>query len=216
MSKESYEVWLTQLFGHDESKGDWRWDDEVDDFTWNEEQIVNLVTKTLKNYREDVAHYSDWQIAMGVDFIFNSGQEYAYALRDGSVPIENRIEAIRSIKYIYKYCFDRRCDQVLGHLSEPENPLNDICYMLWDVTPLIYCEDNPRKQALYEAVADVMEYSLSCRNVACIESGLHGPEYLTPYFPTAKDIIQSFIESGIKLDPRLLKYAEAAKSDCIN
>lgn len=216
MDEELYQEWLKSLFDHDEAEGDWRFDSEVTAVTVTAEQVVAFVTRMLRNFEGDVAPYSDWQIAMGLDYVFNNAcSDYAFHLRNEPVPLEQRLAAIGAIKVLYDTCFDTRCEPALGHLSEEGNPLNDICYMFWDTSPLGYCEDCPDKAALYKATTGVMEYALGRENIACIESGLHGLGHLAPYYPPARDIIQRFLRQVKDVDQSVLEYAEAAREGCI-
>ena len=216
MDEELYQVWLKSLFDHDEAKGDWRFGSDVPEVNTNEDQIVAFVTRMLNRYESDVAPYSDWQIAMGIDFVFNNAcSDYAFHIRNNPVPLEQRIAAIEAIKTLYAQCFEPRCEPALGHLAEDGNPLNDICYMFWDTSPLGYCEDCPDKAALYKATTGVMEYALGMDNVACVESGLHGLGHLAPYYPPARDIIKRFLRQSSDADQSILEYAEAAREGCI-
>ena len=215
MSSDLYEKWLSDLFDHDKLKGDWQWDDETEDYLDDEHLVVEFVTKTFNHFREDVASYSDWQIAMGINFIINENQSYAFDIRDGSVPLEKRLDAISSIKNLYTYCFDPRCERALSHLGGSKSPLNNVCYMFWDITPLGYCEDHPKKNRLYETVTEVMEYALTLNNIACIESGLHGLGHMVYDYPRVTEIVQAFIKKSPDLPPDLLEYAQTASTGYI-
>ncbi len=87
--------------------------------------------------------------------------------------------------------------------------------MFWDITPLKYCEGHKDKAILLDTVADVLRDALKMDNIACLESALHGLGHLVYYYPKASDMIQSFIDSSGQTDPRLLNYAKAAKTGCI-
>ncbi|WP_444926888.1 hypothetical protein ACJJI4_02130 [Microbulbifer sp. TRSA002] len=87
--------------------------------------------------------------------------------------------------------------------------------MLWDTTPLSYCEELPDSDALYSAVAEVMEYALSLDNLACIESGLHGLGHLELYYKDAQKIVEKFIKDARVKNSRLLEYAINAECGCI-
>jgi len=132
-------------------------------------------------------------------------------LRDGPASIEMRVEAIKALKAFFQKCLNVRCEQSLGHLSETGNELNHFCYMLWDTTPLTYCEETKEKDEIYSAVAEVMEFSLSLSNVACIESGLHGLGHLHLDYDEAPKIVRNFIETNADVDRRLLAYAKEAE-----
>jgi len=90
-----------------------------------------------------------------------------------SVPVQLRLRAIEAIKTLYQDCFTPRCAPVLGHLNEPgANPLNQVCYMLWDASPLSYWENRPNREVFYGAVVDVLEMALKSPNPARVESAL--------------------------------------------
>jgi hypothetical protein len=73
---------------------------------------------------------------------------------------------------LYKDCFAPTCAPVLGHINElGSNSINEICYMLWDVSPLSWWEEkrSPEREIFYNAVIDVLEEALSSNNPACVE-----------------------------------------------
>jgi len=214
-----YDAWLRALFDHDEARGDWRFD-----LDWARERATEntdadnaaFVTRLLTHIPRDLAAYSDWQIALGISAIFDTGcTDCALALREGIVPIAQRVEAIHAINHLYADCYAPRCAPVLGHLSETGNPLNMFCYMIWDITPLSYCEGIPHRGALYEALTDVMAYALTLPNVACMENGLHGLGHMVAYYPPASEPIRRFIQQAGDRDPRLIAYGRAAARGCI-
>lgn len=224
----TYADWLSSLFDHDEAKGDWRFGFSQDhiEFTpeqvvedhieFTPEQVVDYVTQMFTHYDRDLAHYSDWQLAMGVDYIFdNSCSDYAFDLRDRPVAAEKRIAAILSLKVFFEQCYDKRCVPSLGHYSEKGNALNGPCYMLWDTTPLSYCAYREARDAIYPAITEVMEFSLTLSNIACIESGLHGLGHMVPYYPEAAKIIDRNMHRFRKSDRRIMAYAKAAKTGYI-
>ena len=89
---------------------------------------------------KDLLRFSDAQLSDGFSYMLdNSCSDTVFALMDECVSLEQRKRAIAAIKYVYADCFEQRCSPVLGHLDEPgANALNQICYMLWDVSPLTY------------------------------------------------------------------------------
>ena len=212
----TYADWLSSLFDHDEAKGDWRFGFSQDHIEFTPEQVVDYVTQMFTHYDRDLAHYSDWQLAMGVDYIFNNScSDYAFDLRDRPVAAEKRIAAILSLKVFFEQCYDKRCVPSLGHYSEKGNALNGPCYMLWDTTPLSYCAYREARDAIYPAITEVMEFSLTLSNIACIESGLHGLGHMVPYYPEAAKIIDRNMHRFRKSDRRIMAYAKAAKTGYI-
>ncbi|WP_444919224.1 hypothetical protein [Microbulbifer sp. JMSA003] len=216
MSESTYNEFLEFLFNRNESLGEWRWDIDLDEPDISGESLVSYIIRMFDNYDSDLAQYSDWQLALGLEYIFNNTfSDLSFYLRDGPSSLEKRLQAIHSLKHLYSKCLNFRCRDSLGHLSEVGNPLNNFCYMLWDTTPLSYCEELPDSDALYSAVAEVMEYALSLDNLACIESGLHGLGHLELYYKDAPKIVKKFIKDARVKNSRLLEYAINAESGCI-
>ena len=210
--KDKYQEFIKFLFDRNESEDDWRFDYELVEPDLTQEDVVAFVQRMLENYETDLSAYSDWQLGLGIDYIFNNVcSNLSFVLRDCPVAIEKRVSFILALKSFFKTCLNTRCVKALGHLSESGNKLNHFCYMLWDTTPLTYCEQTPEKKEIYAAVAEVMEYSLSLDNIACIESGLHGLGHLELYYDEAPKIVRKFIESQKVRDERLIAYAEQAE-----
>jgi hypothetical protein len=139
-----------------------------------------------------------------------------FALCDGDAPEKDKASAIRAISYLYRDCFERRCDPVIGHLSETgKYRLNGICYMLWDVTPINNPFELKKPEAMQrlEAVYDVLEDAMELRNIACLESALHGLGHMAHHFPQfSQPIIDRFIASKPEVRPELLHYAQCART----
>ncbi|NET33786.1 MAG: hypothetical protein F6K19_17480 [Cyanothece sp. SIO1E1] len=207
----SYAHFLKFLFENQESTEDWRLDLCLEEPQISKRELVKYLIQLFENYETDAAHYSNSQIAGGIEFIFsNSSSDWVYALREGPAPLEDKLRAIQGLKNIFSQCFEQRCVSSLGHYDEEGNPLNDICYMLWDITPLAYCGGLRDKEALYQAIAEVMEFSLKLDNKACVESGLHGLGHLVSFYPKASRMIERNIRRFRRIDPRLRSYAKYA------
>jgi len=207
-----YQDFIKFLFDREECNGDWRFDLEPEEPDLSGEEVVEYVQRMLKNYESDLANYTDWQLGLGIDYIFNNScSDLSFYLRDGPAPVDKRVAAILALKVFFEKCLDKRCVPSLSHLSEKGNKLNQFCYMVWDITPLTYCEETFEKQEIYSAVAEVMKYSLSLDNIACIEGGLHGLGHLELYFEEAPIIVREFINSYQGSDKRLLEYARNAE-----
>jgi hypothetical protein len=161
----------------------------------------------------DLLVYSDGQVNQGLHYIFNNScPNVVFAILDGNFPFEQKLNAIRSIQALYRDCFTLRCAPVLSHRDEPgANPLNGICYMLWDITPLAYWEERQRKEQAYAAVLDVLRCALSSPNPACVESALHGLGHMHYKIPRqVEQIVQSFLAKPHIQNEDLLQYARNA------
>lgn len=146
-------------------------------FSASADEIADLFIYTLERSGDELAGLSDWQVGNGLDNLLNSHfTDVAYVVRNGAVSDAKRLACVHALKTLYADCLTPRASPSLGHLSETSEcpPLNMICYMLWDVTPLSHWGEGPRADAMYPALADVMESALQSDNPAVIESGLHG------------------------------------------
>jgi hypothetical protein len=213
-----YKAWLAHVFDRPTRNPAWYFDLDLADFEASSEELNALVARTLENSRADLAQFSDAQVNDGLNYIFNNAaSSVVFALMDAAVPVAARKAAIASIKALYAGCFEPRCAPVLGHRDEPgATPLNRICYMLWDISPLGYWEGRPEKEIFYPAVLEVLGYALTLRNAACVESALHGLGHLQGYRRgDVTPMIEGFIRRNPNLRPELLKYAEHAAAGCI-
>lgn len=208
----SYQDWLEYVFERPQTPRGWYFDLEWGDFDATPEEVTKLVAITMRRSGADLEQFSDRQVNEGLHFIFNNAcGDIVFKLIDEKVPDAVRLDAIDSLRWLYSDCLEKRCAPVLGHLDEPgATPLNSICYMLWDITPLHY-KKSP------EPILAVMEAALTGRNDACIEGALHGLGHSRSYAPDGRveGIIRKFLERRKDLRPELVRYAEAACTGCI-
>ncbi len=208
-----YLEWLQFVFNRPVTPNGWYFDSYEDEFNAANSELVELFQHTMVMSGQDLSCYSDEQVKFGLEYIFNNScSDVPFSLKDDAVPIEKRLQAIESIKFLYRNCFSPRCAHVLSHNDEPgANPINAICYMLWDVSPLSYWERSTEKHLFYPAVINVLEDALFSTNPACIESGLHGLGHVHPYF---KERVVTAIELHSKKhgfsSPQLKQYAHNA------
>jgi hypothetical protein len=213
-----YAEWLQFVFDRPITPNGWYFDLEEPNFAATANESAALVAHTLENCGGDLARFSNEQVYHGLNYIFsNSCSNVIFALMDELVPTALRLRAIASIETLYRDCFNPRCAPVLGHIDEPgSNPLNSICYMLWDTSPLGYWENRPNKDVFYGAVVEVMAGALNLSNPACVESALHGLGHtLSSYTEKIVGVIDSYLTRNVFASPQLKEYAQHAKSGCI-
>jgi len=208
MDKGQYTQWLQFLFDHPDPAGrpEWYWDIDLEDFDASPEDQVRLVGQTFEHAGRDLLKYSEIQIKNGFNYILNNAiSNTVFLLTQKGVPEDLRIDAVLKMKNLYRDCFAKRCEPVLSHLDEPDaGPLNSICYMLWDISPLCQWKD---------VVLEVMEDALYIPNDACIESALHGlghRNYQDKKRPP--EIIDRFLAKTKNVRPELKQYALSAKA----
>jgi hypothetical protein len=208
-----YEEWLAHVFEHEVSGKAWYFDTDAPDFHGSDEEITELITWTLNNSGSDLARFSDEKVNQGLNYIFNNScSNLVFCIMDGQFEIEKKLEAVRSVGKLYHDCFAVRCDQVLLHRDEASSSkLNQICYMLWDTSPLSYWEGRADAALAYAAVIAVMEAALQSKNIACVESALHGLGHTYNKVPDRiAEVIRNFIAANPRMRPELLAYAKNA------
>lgn len=220
MKSQKYLNFINFLFNREEALGtDWHFDLETDDeelgIGLTVEDSIVLIGKMLNNYHTDLAHFSDWQLAGGISYLFNTAMSgYGYDICMEDVDIALRVEVILALKTFYKECYNKRCTSGLSHLNQAqENELNSFCYMFGDVTAVTCRENYPLE--INNAILELLQYILTLDNIACLESGLHwlGHVYGEPFRTQAQEIVEAFIaryQHQKNVNQELLSYAHCA------
>ena len=220
-----FEEWLDIYFvPYEKVNSPWdRFPPESDEHPWfrgTADEIVELFTYTMNTSGTELLRFSDSQVGVGLDNLLNNHfADVANTVRDGAVTNELKISALQSLAVLYRDCLTRRAAPILGHVDERSSskPLNSICYMLWDVTPLSYWPEAERRDIMYPVIVDVMESALYSSNCAVIESGLHGLGHTVyKYEAAAVAAIDRFLaHCGSNVRPELRVYARAARTGYI-
>jgi hypothetical protein len=222
---ERYAALLHHYFGRlpPDIDGLTAWDAfDGDDLVVSNDELPGLFAHTMRRSGEDLAAFSDAQLAIGLQAMFSfQWSDLAHRLhgataylRGGApVPVDARCAAIGSIATLYTDCLTPRvpaqaCRGSAGALSY-------FCYMLWDVSPLGYWngagpEDDPHVAVLLE----VLDAGLNSTNPACIESALHGLGHLGGAARKAASVLVGDLlrRRAGTLPPSLVKYARQARA----
>ena len=196
-----FQQWIRYPFDRDAPTGEWNFEELLMPLT--EAQTVHFIHRLCATAVTELTWYSELQIAYGLHFVFDGNFLYGYALRDGEVDLKAKLKAIAAMATLFRNCLNERCTRV--------SKLDEVCFHFWDETPLTWCKRNPDKEAIYHAIADVMRQCLNLKNVSCVESALHGLGHLRMVHPEAADIVRHFLNTTQRIDPNLLRYAEAAE-----
>jgi hypothetical protein len=226
MFKADYPQQLRFVFDRPVTKPEWYWSIEIyeeeDPFDGDNYLVaLEFIEQLCKQPKKDLAPYSDDQVGNGLNFIFsNSCSNLSFGIKNADVPFERRLKALRGLFNLYAEVFEPRCPAVLSaNSSASSGPMTFICYMFWDICPLSIPGPGTGKEDwldYYKAIAEVMQKSLQLRNVACIESGLHGLGHMVFENPkVAKPIIEDFLRKRKGLPEALLNYARAAQTGMI-
>jgi len=213
-----YNHWLVQVFDHPVSEPAWYFVESNPKPKIPVVVSTRFITQLLLNCGEDLKPYSNTQVDRGLNYLFNgSCSELAWEIRRGGFSMLDKVDLLRALSTLYADCFAPRCAPVLSHLDESKgNRLNQICYMLWDVTPLLHW-GSPRKRKLaYDALFEVFEGALRSTNDACVESALHGLGHLHLDLPKrSADTIKKFLKEAKGRRPEILTYAKNAMSGMV-
>jgi hypothetical protein len=209
-----YYEWLKHFVDRPTTENGWYFYVEDTHFDADEIELNLLITHTLENCGKDLTVFSDSQINYGLMYIFNNScSDIVFALMSDDVPAEIRLRAIDSIKILYEDCIAPRCAPLLGHINElGSNPINEICYMLWDASPLSWSESkpSPEREIFYNAVIDVLEEALTSKNPACVESALHGLGHIqSSCIEPVTEVIKNYLKN-VSVSTQLTTYAKQA------
>ncbi|HEY1385148.1 MAG TPA: hypothetical protein VGF43_16115 [Dongiaceae bacterium] len=216
----TYDDWINYVFDHAVPfyEQAWYWNADEDWWQPRPEQAIDYLTRLFENPEPLTDQFADSQIAQGLHYLIdNAAGAHCRFLSDGSVRVEARIACIASMQTLFARIFQPRCEPVLSHLDEPgANALNRICYMWWDVAPLGATSKPSRPDPVHDACLSVMRETLKLPNPACQENALHGlGHWAHAYGEFTAAAIDGYLARNPKLRPELVRYAQAARSGCI-
>jgi hypothetical protein len=216
----SYDDWINYVFDHAVPFYEQPWYFEPDGDWWNPhpEQAIDYLTRLFENPEPLTEQFADSQIGQGLYFLVSaSAGSYCRFLTDGSVPIEARVACIEAMDSVFARLFQPRCEPILSHLDEPGgNELNKICYMWWDIVAVGAISKPNRADPINEACLGVMRDTLKLPNPACQENALHGLGHWAHVYPEfTGTAIDAYLAADPKPRPELVRYAQAARSGCV-
>jgi hypothetical protein len=236
-----YQRQLDYIFNRPTDLPEWYWRSDSGEesvFESNPLSVFEFLETLFLNPKEDLKSYSDDQIGLGLNFIFNNScSNMSSDFMAADVPMERKIKAIHSLFTLFRDVFNPRSPEVLSAFSQsPLSKISYICYMFWDTCPFSAASEfrcteartrSESEQKAYKnsklenynfnaAIALVMKKCLNLSNPACVESGLHGLGHLAFGYPAvAVPIIDNFLKNGKKRNPTLVNYATMARTGMI-
>ena len=210
----TFEEWISHVFEHNEEEGEWWHGTSFTEWRLPASNTVAFLKRTFRESGSLLKGFSEKQAGEGLYYITDlSRSNIASSLADESVPIATRCDTIAALRQLYSDCFNVRCEPRLSYLDETRNPLNGICYMLWDVLPVYgHPENESLKQFDNECLA-VMEFALGLSSDACRESALHGLGHWSNYYPeNAGQSADKFIQRNPNARSELIAYATKART----
>ena len=219
LNELSFDDWIRYAFDHPVTDPQWYWEDNRD--VWDTAADPNItiayLTSLFANPTASLAPYTDAQISQGLWFLVSkSSSDHIFVLKDNRVPLEARLDCIRSIYRLFEELFLPRCTGYLQHINEQNkatpNPLDFVCYMWWDLLPIRGSTLGADPQPTAETILDVLTHTLALDSDACRESALHGLGHWRNYAPAQIElIIDTFIKNPEHAKPELIIYAGQAR-----
>lgn len=215
-----YRRYLDALFNNNEAKGTtFYWEDKIGDLAAAEMDLftdkalcVEVLSTAFGDFDRHLAHFSAWQLATGLHYIFSAGiSDLYWAFLDESLPAGSRAAGIRKLTAFFDLVFTPDCEPALGHLSQCTSDINFVCYMFWDTTYLT----GKDLGTINDASLDVMAHCLKSDNIAVVESGLHGLGHAVATLPRAGEIIDGYLNRHKGDDTPLFQYARNARTGCV-
>jgi hypothetical protein len=236
-----YQRQLDYIFNRPTDEPEWYWrSDSWEEGVFEDDPLsgYTFLETLFLNPKEDLKTYSDDQIGLGLNFIFNNScSNMTHDFKAADVPFDRKIKAIKSLFALFRDVLNPRTPEVLSAFSQEKlSKIGYICYMFWDITPLssayglsfweakmkTEAEGEPYKISKLEnhnfhaAIAHVMKQCLDLSNPACVESGLHGLGHLAFNHPKiAVPIIDNFLKNGKYKNESLINYAKMARTGMI-
>lgn len=216
----SYDDWLGYVFDHAVPFYEQAWYVEPGADWWNPrpDLAIAYLTRLFQNPEPLVGQFAESQIGQGLYYLVDNGAgAYCRFLTDETVPIGARTACIESMSSLFARLFQPRCAPVLSHLDEPGgSELNRICYMWWDIMPIGATRTWPRSDPIHDGCLSGMHDILLLPNPACQESALHGLGHWARGYPEfTAATIDAYLAADPSPRPELVRYAQAARSGCI-
>lgn len=201
--------WLDAHFDHPYDYGYFL---DIDPLNISPEQHITFITQAFENAETTFEPYSNGQLKQGLWLLV--GEMHDLSDKFGSnLDWRIRQHCIQSFKSLNKHLFAKRCSPATSAYKNPapDNPLNMICYMWWDIFAFWESLDVDSTNRVDAEFLAVMDYCLSIDHIAVIEGALHGLSHIPNHRPQVVAIIDSFLKENPHLHPNLKQYAEVSK-----
>ena len=206
--------WIEHVFDHPVTDPAWYWSPDAPAWDESPERNAISISETFERSGELLARFTDDQLNQGFWYLVsNSCSDFMFALIEPAVPLALRLRALRSFVPLFEQVMAVRCSPHLSHLDERgANPLNNACYMWWDLLPIYGRPEQPDCTEFDSEVLVVLRDLLAIPHDACRESALHGLGEWARYYPRVASIVDKFLTRTPGLRPELVSYALRARS----
>ncbi len=175
---------------------------------------LTYITRAFESAASVLSHFSNFELNRGLYYLVSHSSEDTFILVDNEIAWEDRKRCIFSFRSLFEQLFSVRCSPHLSYIDDlpSENPLNQVCYMWWDILPVVGNVNEPHGEEINLSFIDIMEAILKIDSLACRESSLHGLGHWWYKYPVrVAAIIDTFLIENPTLSPELVDYAHMAK-----
>jgi hypothetical protein len=189
---EQYDYFLTDLHG----------EKYFESIPSSPEVLVNHLTKLFSEFGQIACKYTSAQVDQGIWGIWGANLRLYEFLFVSSVPLESRLNCIRSMYHVYS-------DYVSQLKREPDEKIESGIYMWWDLilhgfwdssrpkVPGTWRGDTSKldseSRVLLDVLFETLTQILAIPNRASQRSALHGLGHL--YHPDVRNTVQRFIDA---------------------
>ena len=191
LDQYSFDEWITFLFDHPASKGEWQ---RAVSISWmgNPNKLIRYTIDLFENADVVLRVYSREQIEQGFWWLLGPEGGLRTWIWDQNIPWQLRKECINSMAKIFENLFSG-------------DPHGDICHMWWD---LLRSFDDPVDERTESVIFNTLSRILQLDSNHCQLSALHGLGHLK--HPEKKHVISDYLEKHPELDEKSKSYALAA------
>ena len=209
--------WVEHIFNHPVSDPPWYF--RTDQETWDgePETTVEYLTRLFESPERLLEDYSREQLEQGLWYLSGEGQPFMQSLLDQGLSWPLRQRGLAAIQVFYEKFFAAACTDELGHQCRTAStPVNQACYMWWDLFPTWGRPDDPSRHDEDQTILQVLKGILEIPSEACRESALHGLGHWQPRYPEeVQQIVDGFLRANPAISIPLREYAVAARSGCV-
>ncbi len=207
----AFDEWIDSVFDHPVDESKWYWSAETAEIA--PEVAISHLARLFKTADPVLSRFANPQIGQGLWYVAcGACSNYMWPLVQEGLPWESRRECIGAIAPLFEHVFAARCSDHLLHLDEPNaDPLNEVCYMWWDLFPTWGDPNDPACEARDRESLQVMASLLSLDSMACQESALHGLGHWYPQYPEfVERTVRKFLQGNGRVRGELRQYAQSA------
>ena len=168
---------------------------------------LEYMTRLCEHAWDTLAPLPDEAVARGLRDIFSNGSDYPDALLNENLGWAARQRCIRSIYHLFPQYFSAKCR------PKGPDPLDDVCFMWWDVYPLAGDPAiDPAFARVDRELVEVMGSTLGLDSEACWYSALHALGHWQVHHPArVAALVDGFLMQHPEIDPKLREYALAPR-----